>query len=144
MNIVLHFRFQTTGNLNKKSDIYSFGIILLELITGHPAVIRNPKGFTHIVQWVSPLIQSGDLQSVVDPRLCGQFDVNSVWKVIETAMLCVQAVASQRPDTNQVLSDLKESLTIETKYSRGAAGNYTKSSSFEMTSVELNLGPVAR
>ena len=68
-------RYQPTGNLNKKSDVYSFGIVLLELITGQPA-IKNPRSI-HIVGWVSPMIERGDIQSIVDPRLQGDLHTNS-------------------------------------------------------------------
>ncbi|CBI36028.3 unnamed protein product, partial [Vitis vinifera] len=67
--------YQPTGNLNKKSDVYSFGIVLLELITGQPA-IKNPRSI-HIVGWVSPMIERGDIQSIVDPRLQGDLHTNS-------------------------------------------------------------------
>ena len=60
-------RYQAAGKLNKKTDIYSFAIILLELITGQP-IIKNPKSI-HIVGWVSPMIERGDIRSNFDLRL---------------------------------------------------------------------------
>ncbi|XP_034696319.1 senescence-induced receptor-like serine/threonine-protein kinase isoform X2 [Vitis riparia] len=103
--------YQSTGNLNKKSDVYSFGIVLLELITGQPA-IKNP-GRIHIVGWVSPMIERGDIQSIVDPRLQGDFNTNSAWKAVEIALACVASTGMQRPDMSHVLADLKECLGIE-------------------------------
>ena len=104
-------RYQSTGNLNKQSDVYSFGIVLLELITGQPA-IKNP-GRIHIVGWVSPMIERGDIQSIVDPRLQGDFNTNSAWKALEIALACVASTGMQRPDMSHVLADLKECLGIE-------------------------------
>ncbi|KAI5555565.1 hypothetical protein BDE02_19G090700 [Populus trichocarpa] len=81
--------FRASGNLNKKSDVYSFGILLCELITGQPPLIRSHQGHTHILQWVSPLVERGDIQSIIDPRLNGEFNTNCAWKALEIALSCV-------------------------------------------------------
>lgn len=133
---MLFFRFNITGSLNRKSDIYSFGIILFELITGHPAIIRNAKGSVHIVAWVIPLVEAGNIQNLVDPRMHGQFETNSIWKMIEVAVKCVDLTPSRRPDINLVLSELKDCLAVEIS-SRGdqsAETSTVRISSFEMTS----------
>ena len=67
-------RFQVSGNFNKKSDVYSFGIILFELIIGRAAIVRGPVKNSHILDWVNPLIERGDVQNIVDPRLEGEFN----------------------------------------------------------------------
>ncbi|KAK3410711.1 hypothetical protein EUGRSUZ_J02701 [Eucalyptus grandis] len=127
--------FQSLGNLNKKSDVYSFGIVLFELICQR-ATMRSQDGSPsmQILQWLIPIIESGDLQRIMDPRLQGEFDINSAWKVVEIAMSCTKPSAIQRPDINQVLVELKESLVSE---ARGSP---------EMTSLELHSGsaPLAR
>ena len=55
-------RFHRTGNLNKKSDVYSIGIVLLELITGQPAIARVAGEAIHILQRVTPIIERGDIR----------------------------------------------------------------------------------
>ncbi|XP_039158979.1 senescence-induced receptor-like serine/threonine-protein kinase [Eucalyptus grandis] len=116
--------FQSSGNINKKSDVYSFGIVLFELITGRPPIMRSWDGRTnmHILKWLIPIVESGDIQSIMDPRLQGEFDINSAWKVVEIAMSCTRPTSIQRPDINHVLAELKESSVS------------TSSGSFEMTS----------
>jgi len=106
-------RFRESGNLNKKSDVYSFGILLCELITGQPPIIRGHKGHTHILQWVTPLIKRGDIQSIIDPRLQGEFNTNCAWKVVEIALSCVPPSSIQRPDMSDILGELKECLAME-------------------------------
>ncbi|KAK7831732.1 putative leucine-rich repeat receptor-like serine/threonine-protein kinase, partial [Quercus suber] len=69
--------FQASGNFNKKSNVCSVGIILLELITGRTAIVRGPVKNNHILDWVNPLIERGDVQNIVDPRLEGEFNTTS-------------------------------------------------------------------
>lgn len=105
--------FRASGNLNKKSDVYSFGILLCELITGQPPFIRGHQGHTHILQWVSPLVERGDIQSIIDPRLQGEFSTNCAWKALEIALSCVPPTSIQRPDMSDILGELKECLAME-------------------------------
>ncbi|KAG6737926.1 hypothetical protein POTOM_059458 [Populus tomentosa] len=105
--------FRASGNLNKKSDVYSFGILLCELITGQPPLIRGHQGHTHILQWVSPLVERGDIQSIIDPRLQGEVNTNCAWKALEIALSCVPPTSIQRPDMSDILGELKECLAME-------------------------------
>ncbi|XVF86728.1 hypothetical protein PTKIN_Ptkin18bG0065400 [Pterospermum kingtungense] len=142
--------FQVSGNPNKKSDLYSFGIILIELITGKPAKIRRPKGSISTLQWLSPLVGQGDIRSIIDPRLQqGEYDVNAAWKLVEIAMSCVQQDSIRRPDMGLVLTELKECMAIEMGLGRTqrmqsdmtASGNLLEMSLLNMDS---DMAPVAR
>ncbi|CAB4272459.1 unnamed protein product [Prunus armeniaca] len=106
----------STGQLNKKSDIYSFGIVLLELITGRAAIIRDLEQLPiHICQWVRPKFEKIEIEieSIVDSRIQGTFLNSSAKKSIEIAMACVSSTSIQRPDITVVFNDLKECLEIE-------------------------------
>lgn len=92
-------------------------MVLLELITGQNAIIRKDESI-HIVHWVSPLIESGDLESIVDQRLHGEFDVNSVWKALEVAMACTTPSSFDRATMNFVLTELKQCLSMELSHNR--------------------------
>ncbi|GLU22332.1 hypothetical protein SLE2022_384170 [Rubroshorea leprosula] len=105
--------FHSSGVINKKSDVYGFGIILLELVSGRPVITRG-EGYTiSIIEWINPLIERVDIRSIIDPRLQGEFDINAAWKVVEIAMSCVQQIGNQRPDISHVLLELKECLDLE-------------------------------
>jgi len=106
-------RYQRTGNTNKKNDIYSFGIILFELITGKKALVRASGENIHILQWVIPIVKAGDIQNIVDTRLKGEFIINSAWKVVEIAMSCISQNLAERPEISQILAELKECLWLE-------------------------------
>ncbi|PQM35090.1 putative LRR receptor-like serine/threonine-protein kinase [Prunus yedoensis var. nudiflora] len=104
--------FYLSNRLNEKSDVYSFGIVLLEIITSRPVLTRTQERI-HISQWVGFMLANGDINSIVDPRLEGNFNTNSVWKAVEIAMTCVSINAIKRPSMSQVMVDLKECLATE-------------------------------
>ncbi|KAI4329189.1 hypothetical protein L6164_021481 [Bauhinia variegata] len=140
--------YYISSRLNEKSDIYSFGIVLLELITGQPAIIRSHQN-THVVQWVSPFLAGGDIRHIVDPKLQGGFDIGSMWKAVEVAIACVPQVSVQRPDMSYVVTELKECLEMEAACEEipGTDDNMLKSNSLlEMNILNLGTesGPEAR
>ncbi|XP_050231690.1 probable LRR receptor-like serine/threonine-protein kinase At1g05700 [Mercurialis annua] len=141
--------YYTSSRLTEKSDVYGFGIVLLELITGQSALIKNQNENSHIVNWVSPFVDGGNIRNAVDPRLRGNFDTNSVWKFMEIALSCVPNISSQRPLMNHVVAGLKECLDAEIareRSSRSEGEAMTLSDSFEISTVDLGngLGPQAR
>ena len=133
-------RYYETNWLTEKSDVYSFGVVLLEIITSRP-VIAKTKQKTHISQWVQSILETGDVQRIVDPRLQSDFDVNSVWKIAELAMACVSPTSAKRPTMNQVVTELNECLTAEMARIRDGYGYQTGSSSSTYTmSVNMHTG----
>ena len=111
----LHFlscRYFITNRLTEKSDVYSFGVVLLEIITSQPVIARNQENI-HISEWVSSLIMKGDIKAIVDSRLEGAYDTNSVWKAVEIATACVSPNLNKRPITSVIVVELKESLAME-------------------------------
>ena len=137
-------RYYKSNRLNEKSDVYSFGVVLLKIITNRP-VIERSQDRTHISQWVSFMLAKGDIQNIVDPRLGGDFNVNSVWKAVEVAVVCVSPTSSRRPTMSQVVAELKESLTTE--LSQKIEGYRVElKDSFEMINMDLSteLSPLAR
>ncbi|CAL5443872.1 unnamed protein product [Camellia sinensis] len=104
-------QYHSTSRLTKKSDVYSFGVVLLELITGKPTIIKNDENI-HVVNWVKPMLEKGEISNIVDPRLQGEFDINSAWKALETAMACIPTSFNQRPNMSGVVGELKDYLKI--------------------------------
>ncbi|XP_047339655.1 probable LRR receptor-like serine/threonine-protein kinase At4g29180 [Impatiens glandulifera] len=102
-------------NLTDKSDVYSFGIVLLELITGKHAIItqQSPEESIHIVEWVRPILERAYINGLVDQRLGVKYDVNSVLKALELAMICTRSSSIQRESMSFVLAELKECLSME-------------------------------
>ena len=102
-------RYNRTGQLTKESDVYSFGIVLLELISGRPAIMEENRS---ILDWVRPIIERGEIEDIADPRLQGIFNTNSAWRAIETAMCCVPFSSTERKTMSYVVSELKECLKL--------------------------------
>ncbi|XP_049933563.1 putative leucine-rich repeat receptor-like serine/threonine-protein kinase At2g04300 [Nymphaea colorata] len=103
--------YYSTNRLNEKSDVFSFGIVLLELICGLQPIIIEPSGErVHIVNWVRPKLLRGDLASVADARFCSAYDARSMWQVAEIAMECTSLKAAERPGMSTVVSYLKEAI----------------------------------
>ena len=59
------------------------------------------------------MLSNGDIKSIVDPRLRGDFETNSVWKAVELAMACVSRAPGKRPTMSQVVTELKDCLAVE-------------------------------
>ncbi|KAJ9692167.1 hypothetical protein PVL29_011306 [Vitis rotundifolia] len=97
------------SKVTTKSDVYSFGIVLLQLVSGQPALIKSTDGITDpLINWVRPLIDRGEIREIVDPRLNGDFDINSARKAVETAMACVRFSSVDRPTMSDIVYELKE------------------------------------
>ncbi|XP_031120500.1 probable LRR receptor-like serine/threonine-protein kinase At1g05700 [Ipomoea triloba] len=129
-------------NITEKSDVFSFGVVILEIITSQPAIIGKAPDQEHITHWVTTTLENGDIKDVVDPRLLGEFDVNSAWKAVELAMACVSQDADQRPTMNVVVNELKECLATE--MARQGTSSQSSINNSSIATFDLESGPVAR
>ena len=107
-------RYYNTSHLSEKSDVFSFGVVLLVLITGRSAIFTAGNAERiNLVQWVQGRLSEGDIETVIDPRIRGNCDVNSLWKVAELALQCTERAGRDRPTMAEVVEELTESLQLE-------------------------------
>ncbi|PVH62117.1 hypothetical protein PAHAL_3G207700 [Panicum hallii] len=128
--------YQATLQPTTKNDVYSFGVVLLELVTGRQAILCDPEP-TSIIQWVRLRLARGNIEAVVDKRMRGECDVNSVWKVADIALKCTMQASTQRPTMIDVVAQLQECLELEEghRIGDGTRGSFYSGSS----NSDLNL-----
>ncbi|KAL3535333.1 hypothetical protein ACH5RR_003794 [Cinchona calisaya] len=96
------------GKVSESCDVYSFGILLLELITGRKPIEKLPGGIKRtITEWAEPLIAKNMFKDLVDPKIRGNFDENQLKRAMNVAALCVQSEPEKRPKMKEVVSLLK-------------------------------------
>ncbi|KAG6585357.1 Serine/threonine-protein kinase-like protein, partial [Cucurbita argyrosperma subsp. sororia] len=98
------------ADLSVKSDVFSFGILLLEIITGRNAidVDHSPPS---VVDWAVPMIKHGDFDGLCDPRIGLPFDPAVIRCMAILAARCVRSTVQKRPDMAEVV----ECLTVAKK-----------------------------
>lgn len=99
-----------TGHITTKGDVFSFGVVLMELITGRPALdTTQTEGNNHLMTWFRRVIGKKDkLLESVDPNIIANDDdtVQSICMVAELAGHCTNKEASQRPDMGHAVNVL--------------------------------------
>ncbi|KAH6832624.1 Protein kinase superfamily protein [Perilla frutescens var. hirtella] len=142
--------YAMTGHLLVKSDVYSYGVVLLELLTGRkPVDMSQPSGEENLVTWARPILRDKDrLEELGDPRLDGKYPKEDFFRVCTIAAACVAPDASQRPTMGEVVQSLKMVQRV-TEYQDSAVASNTapnlrqSSTTFESdgTSSIFSSGP---
>ncbi|CAE6018849.1 unnamed protein product [Arabidopsis arenosa] len=101
--------YLATGHLTTKSDVYSYGVVLLEVLSGRRAVDKNrPPGEQKLVEWARPLLANKrKLFRVIDNRLQDQYSMEEACKVATLALRCLTFEIKLRPNMNEVVSHLE-------------------------------------
>ncbi|OIT38847.1 PREDICTED: serine/threonine-protein kinase-like protein At3g51990 [Nicotiana attenuata] len=94
------------GDLSTKSDVFSFGILVLEIISGRNAIDVNYSP-PSVVDWAVPLIKSGEYAEICDPRIGSPEDDGVLRQLAVVAARCVRKTAGKRPAMAEVVEWLK-------------------------------------
>ncbi|KAH1036238.1 hypothetical protein GLYMA_20G153100v4 [Glycine max] len=96
------------GKVSGSCDVYSFGILLLEILSAKKPIEKLPGGVKRdIVQWVTPHVQKGNFLHIADPKLKGHFDLEQLKSVVMIAMRCTDNSPEKRPSMAEVVEWLK-------------------------------------
>ncbi|XP_022715906.1 cold-responsive protein kinase 1-like isoform X2 [Durio zibethinus] len=138
------------GQLTMKADVYSFGVLVLEIISGRSSSKANWGGMEKLLlEWAWELYEECKLIELVDPEL-GEFPEEEVLKYMKVAFFCTQAAANRRPLMSQVIEMLARNIRINEKvltapgfFQDGEASSKKSiQSSGESTSYQMSSVPV--
>lgn len=93
------------GVVDEKTDVFAFGVFLLEVISG-----RKPVDVSHqsLHSWAKPILNKGDIEELVDARLERAYDVTQLKRLAFAASLCIRASSTWRPTMTEVLEIMEE------------------------------------
>ncbi|KAA3487834.1 protein NSP-INTERACTING KINASE 2-like [Gossypium australe] len=129
--------YLSTGQSSEKTDVFGFGILLLELISGLRALefgkTTNQKGA--ILDWVRKVHQEKKLDMLVDKDLKNNYDRIELEEMVQVALLCTQYLPSQRPKMSEVVRMLEGDGLAE-KWEASQKAEATRSRANEFSSSE--------
>ncbi|KFK32284.1 hypothetical protein AALP_AA6G222500 [Arabis alpina] len=114
--------YAMTGQLTFKSDLFSFGVVLLELITGRKAIDHTKaRKDQNLVGWALPLFKDRkNFKKMVDPSMEGDYPVKGLYQALAIAAMCVQEKPCMRPVISDVVMALDHlaSCSYDSNYKR--------------------------
>ncbi|KAJ1698788.1 hypothetical protein LUZ63_007300 [Rhynchospora breviuscula] len=128
--------YLSTGQSSEKTDVFGFGILLLELITGQTALefgkASNQKGA--MLDWVKKMHQEKKLDVLVDKGLKNNYDRIELEEMVQVALLCTQFLPGQRPKMSEVVRMLEGDGLAE----RWEASQRVESHKFKVPDFSFN------
>ncbi|RYQ83584.1 hypothetical protein Ahy_B10g102325 [Arachis hypogaea] len=109
--------YAQSGQITEKANVYSFGVVLVEIVTGRKAVdLTRPKGQQCLTEWARPLLEEYAIEELIDPRLGNQYLENEVYCMLHAASLCIRRDPHSRPRMSQVLRIMDGDMVMDTSY----------------------------
>lgn len=94
----------TTGKASKQSDIYSFGVVALEIACGRkPINLKAKEDQIMMLEWVWDLYGKGNILEAADPKLCAEFDAQQMQCLMTVGLWCAHPDRNLRPSVREVI-----------------------------------------
>ncbi|KAI3465921.1 hypothetical protein Pfo_022584 [Paulownia fortunei] len=130
--------YANSGLLNEKSDIYSFGVLLLEAVTGRdPVDYGRPATEVNLVEWLKMMVGNRRAEEVVDPNLEVRPTTRALKRALLVALRCVDPDSEKRPKMSQVVLMLE---TDEFPYREDRRRRKSRTTSMETESTKESCG----
>ncbi|KAL0695073.1 hypothetical protein Bca4012_062253 [Brassica carinata] len=101
------------GKMNNKIDVYAYGVVLLELLSGRkPINSESPKARESLVMWAKPILEDRDYSQLVDSSLLDDSDGDQMERMALAATLCIRHNPQSRPEMGMVLDLLKGDMEM--------------------------------
>ncbi|CAI0377266.1 unnamed protein product [Linum tenue] len=109
--------YASSGKLTEKSDVFSFGVVLLELITGRPPLDLQSNMDESLVDWARPrcskALEDGNCQELADPRLEGNYNPQEMSHMVACAANAIRHSSKKRPKMSQIVRTLEGDASLE-------------------------------
>ncbi|KAK1416699.1 hypothetical protein QVD17_25815 [Tagetes erecta] len=126
------------GYLTDKADVYSFGIVALEIVSGKSNTNYRPKEeFVYLLDWAYVLQEQENLIQLVDPGLGSNYSKKEAMRMLSIALLCTNPSPTLRPAMSAVVSMLEGKIPVQTQVvKRGALDADMRLRAFELLSQD--------
>ncbi|KAM0062118.1 putative protein kinase RLK-Pelle-PERK-1 family [Helianthus debilis subsp. tardiflorus] len=130
--------YASTGKLTEKSDVFSFGVVLLELITGRKAVEMGES----LIDWAAPILMQaldgGSFDAMVDPRLEGNYNRDEMHRMVSCAAACLRHAARKRPKMSKIVRVLEGDVLLDDLNKTDTKANVTHGSGDGISDYDMH------
>ncbi|KAH9534576.1 hypothetical protein CY35_17G012400 [Sphagnum magellanicum] len=130
----LALEYATCGQLSEKVDVFSFGVLVLEIVSGRKNIeCTLDEDQTYLLEWVWTLHEGNKLLELVDPKVKARNHEEEILHVINIGLLYVQSTASKRPSMSRIVAMLQGDMEMEVVIEE------TQLKSFKLRSLDESL-----
>ncbi|GJS98433.1 putative jacalin-like lectin domain-containing protein [Tanacetum coccineum] len=106
-------QYHKTGMLTKESDVFSFGVVMFEVLSGRPGFVdcRDERSFLYT--WAKTCYEAGELDKLIIPNLLKQMNSLSLEKFSSIAFECLNDDRKKRPKMTYIVQELKAALELQ-------------------------------